>query len=255
MDLTGQSKQKHALFALCKQRATPWSRPAEVRSRSNAGPRSSVIMAPLCSFIVLLMAGRTDRLEDRRRRHVPGRERGVRRPVSRVLSPRARGMAIHLGRPLPDASRDPPGRRRGNPPAGRTRGRPYSVLLPVGFTLPPPLPARGALLPHPFTLTGRPCGGRAVCFLWHFPWGRPRRALPGTVFPWSPDFPPPVRSRGAAIRPPDRIQGGAAGAAGQRISSATAVSRPIRRARRCQSNSSPGSCLRIGATSEWPTTR
>ena len=30
---------------------------------------------------------------------------------------------------------------------------------------------------------------RAVCFLWHFPWGRPRRALPGTVFPWSPDFP------------------------------------------------------------------
>ena len=47
---------------------------------------------------------------------------------------------------------------------------------------------RGALLPHPFTLApGRP---GAVCFLWHFPWGRPRRALPGTVFPWSPDFPP-----------------------------------------------------------------
>ena len=31
--------------------------------------------------------------------------------------------------------------------------------------------------------------GSAVCFLWHFPWGRPRRALPGTVPPWSPDFP------------------------------------------------------------------
>ena len=29
----------------------------------------------------------------------------------------------------------------------------------------------------------------AVCFLWHFPWGRPRRLLAGTVFPWSPDFP------------------------------------------------------------------
>jgi hypothetical protein len=27
-------------------------------------------------------------------------------------------MAIHLGRPLPDASRDRPGRRRGNPLAG-----------------------------------------------------------------------------------------------------------------------------------------
>ena len=52
--------------------------------------------------------------------------------------------------------------------------------------------ARGALLPHPFTLARRPCGpGRAVCSLWHFPWGRPRRALPGSVLPWSPDFPPP----------------------------------------------------------------
>jgi len=35
---------------------------------------------------------------------------------------------------------------------------------------------RGALLPHLFTLTIM-----AVYFLWHFPWGRPRRALPGTV--------------------------------------------------------------------------
>jgi hypothetical protein len=60
---------------------------------------------------------------------------------------------------------------------------------------------RGALLPHRFTLArhrprerGR---GRAVCFLWHCPWGRPRRPLTGTVFPWSPDFPPPqvVRQR------------------------------------------------------------
>ena len=29
----------------------------------------------------------------------------------------------------------------------------------------------------------------AVFFLWHFPWGYPRRLLTGTVFPWSPDFP------------------------------------------------------------------
>src|ERR1700730_26452 len=50
---------------------------------------------------------------------------------------------------------------------------------------------RGALLPHRFTLAGRPVfrDGPAVYFLWHFPWGRPRRALPGTVPPWSPDFP------------------------------------------------------------------
>jgi hypothetical protein len=53
--------------------------------------------------------------------------------------------------------------------------------------------ARGGLLPHPFTLT---CSRQAVSSLWHFPWGRPRRTLSGTVFPWSPDFPPP-----AAFRP------------------------------------------------------
>jgi hypothetical protein len=40
----------------------------------------------------------------------------ARRPVSRVLSPLARGMTIHLGRSLPSASRDRPGWRRGNPP-------------------------------------------------------------------------------------------------------------------------------------------
>src|SRR5262249_43377919 len=36
---------------------------------------------------------------------------------------------------------------------------------------------------------------------WHFPWGCPRRALPGTVFPWSPDFPPAAQAPPAAIRP------------------------------------------------------
>jgi len=64
-------------------------------------------------------------------------------------------MAIHLGRPLPDASRDLPGRRRGNPlgqPCLATRPtyRPYLVLLPVGFTLPPPLPGARCALTAPF---------------------------------------------------------------------------------------------------------
>ena len=61
---------------------------------------------------------------------------------------------------------------------------------------------RGALLPHHFTLAARPVAltGLAVCFLWHCPWGRPRRALPGTVPSWSPDFPLPA-SRRAAVRP------------------------------------------------------
>jgi hypothetical protein len=87
--------------------------------------------------------------------------------------------------------------------------RPYSVLLPVGFTVPLLLPvARWALTPpfHPCRGTRRPCGRRmavAVCFLWHFPWGRPRRPLTGTVSPWSPDFPhpQPFDFAGAAAQP------------------------------------------------------
>ncbi len=39
----------------------------------------------------------------------------------------------------------------------------------------------GELLPHPFTLTPRPEGDGAVCFLWHFPRGRPHQALPGIL--------------------------------------------------------------------------
>ncbi len=103
----------------------------------------------------------------------------VRRPVSRVLSPaRERGwMAIHLGRPSPDASRDLPGRRRGNPPdrpslATGPACRPYLVLLPVGFAVPPPSPGARCALTAPFhPCLPSPLAGlrRAVCFLWHFP--------------------------------------------------------------------------------------
>jgi hypothetical protein len=104
---------------------------------------------------------------------------------------RTRAMAIHLGRPLPDASRDRPGRRRGKRACrSKPACRPYLVLLPVGFTMPAPLPGPRCALAAPFHPYRRLAP--AVCFLWHFPWGRPRRALPGTVFPWSPDFPPPL---------------------------------------------------------------
>ena len=48
-----------------------------------------------------------------------------------------------------------------------------------------------------------PARAPAVCSLWHFPWGRPRRTLSGTVFPWSPDFPPGTRRRRAAVQPSD----------------------------------------------------
>jgi len=58
-------------------------------------------------------------------------------------------MAIHLGRPLPDASRDLPGQRRENPPCC-VACRPYLVLLPMGFAVPPPLPAARCALTAPF---------------------------------------------------------------------------------------------------------
>ena len=81
-------------------------------------------------------------------------------------------MAIHLGRPSPNVSCDLPGRRRKSSPAGAkvpTR-RPYTVLLPVGFTLPLPLPAARCALTAPFhPYPSLPKRGQAVCFLLHFP--------------------------------------------------------------------------------------
>src|SRR5690554_997922 len=58
-------------------------------------------------------------------------------------------MAIHLGRPSPNASRDLPGQQRENAPGLETHC-PYSVLLPVGFTVPSPLPATRCALTAPF---------------------------------------------------------------------------------------------------------
>jgi hypothetical protein len=89
------------------------------------------------------------------------RRDGARRPVSRVLSPLTREMTIHLGRSSPSASRDRPGWRRGNPPdrAGRLpRGRsatPTWSCSRWGLPCRRRCRRRGALLPHPFTLTAR----------------------------------------------------------------------------------------------------
>jgi hypothetical protein len=88
----------------------------------------------------------------------------------------------------------------------KTRLRPKPRTVPIWFCSRWGLPChdryrpRGALLPHPFTLT-LPQTAQAVCFLWHFPWGRPRRVLPGTVFPWSPDFPPSPAKTGNSGHP------------------------------------------------------
>ena len=125
------------------------------------------------------------------------KEGGARRPISRVLF--AIGSARPMGRwpfiwdvrcRTPRATY--PG---GGAESRRAREEPAAPTWSCsGWGLPCRLRCRrrGALLPHPFTLappTNRGSAGRAVCFLWHFPWGFPRRALPGTHFPWSPDFP------------------------------------------------------------------
>ena len=119
----------------------------------------------------------------------------VRWPVSRVLSISVAGdwMTIHLGHPSPDASCNQPGRRPEAPCCQWLA--PSQPAVPIRSCSRWGLPCqrrcrrRGALLPHRFTLAR--AEAQAVCSLWHCPWGRPRRALPGTVSPWSPDFPPP----------------------------------------------------------------
>jgi len=112
-------------------------------------------------------------------------------------------MTIPLGRPLPDASRDLPGwrRRKRRLPRRFPGGRPSLCGLAPGGVCPAATVTGGAvrsyrtLSPLPLRLTPRP----AVCSLWHCPWGRPRRVLPGTVFSWSPDFPRTFRP--AVIQP------------------------------------------------------
>ncbi len=131
-------------------------------------------------------------------RFVPAGE-GARRPVSRVLS-----ASVDAGRPfLWDAPRGAPRATYPSDGAGTPLRQPGGHRPPAAPAAPirscsrwglpcrPCYQGRGALLPHRFALAD---GGRtlapAVCFLWHCPWGRPRRPLAGTVFPWSPDFPP-----------------------------------------------------------------
>jgi hypothetical protein len=110
-------------------------------------------------------------------------------PVSRVLSAEVTlcWMTIHLERLLPGASCNQPGRQAGNSLDAEASCHPYSVLLQVGFAWPKPVAKPAVRSYHTFSpLPGKPGG----LFLWHFPWGCPRRTLSGTLIPWSPDFPP-----------------------------------------------------------------
>gem|GEM_PF-3598492 len=89
------------------------------------------------------------------------------------------------------------------------------ALLPVGLAMPLLLPvARWALTP-PFHRDLGVCKSRtlgatkAVSSLWRFPWGCPRRVLPGTVAVMESGLSSDVTARDRpAIRTLDRLSGG-----------------------------------------------
>src|SRR5438105_4243028 len=123
-------------------------------------------------------------------------------------------MAIHLGRSLPNASRDRPERRRGRP-ARRRQPKPTPPAAPTWSCSRWGLPCRrrcrwrGALLPHHFTLAARRPEGRtgsAVCFCGTFPGVAPAGRYPAPYFRGARTFLPPSGiwpERRAAIRPSD----------------------------------------------------
>lgn len=123
--------------------------------------------------------------------------KGGRWPVSRVLSPAPYPLGRRVGgwpflwddgRPSPRAT-NPGGRRKRLSAHGFPwAGPPLFGLAPGGVCRAATVTGRAVRSYR--TLSPLPGRSRAVCFLWHCPWGCPRRALPGTVFPWSPDFPP-----------------------------------------------------------------
>ncbi len=107
----------------------------------------------------------------------------------------ANAAIIPLDRPLPDGSRDLPGRLGRRRPAGLLgrRDTPIWSCSRRGLPCRPGYPVRGGLLPHPFTLAllRRGCTGRfAFC-----------GAIPG-VTPGG-RYPPPCRRGARTFLPPD----------------------------------------------------
>jgi hypothetical protein len=137
-------------------------------------------------------------------------------------------------------------------PSREGRAAPIRSCSRWGLPCRPRCRVRGALLPHPFTLT--PDASGAVCSLWHCPWGRPRRTLSGTVSPWSPDFPPRTRMR--PERPPGRLIRGQMGPhrrPGQGRRRMPPTERPVpRRSRITRSRYSPSKPTAPAAPSPSP---
>jgi len=112
-------------------------------------------------------------------------------------------MTIHLERPSPDASRDLPGQRAGNRLGPEGPYRPYSVLLPVGFAVPPPLPAARCALTAPFHPCSPACAAKRSDFCGTVPGVAPAGHYPAPCFHGARTFLPRALSGPAAavIRP------------------------------------------------------
>jgi hypothetical protein len=117
---------------------------------------------------------------------------------------RRRWMTIHLGRPLPSASRDRPGWRHGSPPEPEGSATPTWSCSRWGLPCRSRCRQRGALLPHHFTLAASPrreAGrGLAVCFCGTFPGVAPAGRYPAPCFHRARTFLPRLAAK-AVIRP------------------------------------------------------
>jgi hypothetical protein len=121
-----------------------------------------------------------------------------------------RRMTIHLGRPLPNASRDRPGWRRGSPPEPKGSAIPTWSCSRWGLPCRRRCRKRGALLPHHFTLAAgcsRSWAGLAVCFCGTFPRVAPAGRYPAPCFHGARTFLPRLAAR-AVIRPSGRAHKG-----------------------------------------------
>ena len=107
-----------------------------------------------------------------------------------------RAASIHLGRALPHGSSSQPGdltHQRWDAGTGNPRP-PYSALLRMGFTMPPPFQEGRCALTAPFHPYPRPDRGRST-LCGTFPRVAAAGRYPACRLSWSPDLPPGPKSQ------------------------------------------------------------
>jgi len=136
------------------------------------------------------------------------RRQGASRPVSRVLYGlralrRGNVAAIHLGRPLPDASRNLPGRRAGNSPRGSPLAPPLFGLAPGGVYRAASVTGR-AVGSYP-TLSPLPHKMRGGLLSVALSLGLPPPAVSRHRVSMEPGLSSPAAFRHHGVRPPGRL--------------------------------------------------